>query len=104
MEITKRDLYTLDLMVQYGVKPSLFAGDDYYESNLNFTMPNSDSPEFNLLRHFETLTDLVIETLGSVLPTEGTPNNEMTDEEKGLVQLLFEIEKPDNFPNLVSLN
>lgn len=35
----------------------------------------------------------LMDLLGEETPEEGTPNSEMTDEEKGLVQLLFEIEK-----------
>ena len=41
---------------------------------------------------YNNLMDLI----GENTPEEGTPNSAMTDEDKGLIQLLFEIEKATN--------
>ena len=86
MKITSQDLQTLELLDQYkcsiSISPQFLSLTDF-EGDAH-SVPHGV---------FENITDFCIETINGITPKEGTPNSEMTDEQKGMIQLLFEIEK-----------
>jgi hypothetical protein len=91
MKITKQDLQTLGLLIKYEANPTIVTGT---HTSMPALFYKAGSHEIQVIAQaFETLTDGVIETLAEYTPKEGTPNSEITDEQKGMIQLLFEIEK-----------
>lgn len=86
MKITKQDLTTLALLDQFNC--SIHIGTEFVSMQ-----------DFNGHVHsvphgvFGNITDLCVETINGEIPAEGTPNEDLTDTQKGLIQLLFEIEK-----------
>lgn len=86
MKITKQDLKTLALLEQFNC--SIHIGTQY----ISLQDFNGD---LHSVPHdaFENITDLCIENINGMIPVEGTPNEDLTDSQKGFIQLLFEIEK-----------
>lgn len=91
MKITIKDLRTLELLIKYKANPTINAGETTGLPCFSYEVGGNKIQV--IAQPFETLTDGVIETLAEYTPPAGTPNNEMTDEQKGMIQLLFEIEK-----------
>ena len=101
--ITKKDLKTLALMIDYDMKPNFETRpvmvDEEGEPTTFDTYFCFNALEVRtcvILSPFNSVTELMVEHLAGITPEEGTPNSAMTDEDKGLIQLLFEIEKATN--------
>ena len=86
MKITTQDLQTLLLLDKYGCSISF--------NQLALALEDFEGQEhFTSHGVFESITDFCIKTLQKITPSTGTPNSEMSDKCKGLIQLLFEVEK-----------
>ena len=86
MQITKQDINTLQLLDKFNCSISV---SPQFMSLNDFTKDTHSVPH----GAYENMTDFCIETLNGITPPAGTPNSEMSDECKGLIQLLFEVEK-----------
>lgn len=89
-EVTLKDLETIKVMKAYGCKVEIGSYTDSRTLYLKFETPEKIGGTHNIT---DSINQAVIDYLEGNTPEEGTPNSEMADEEKGLVQLLFEIEK-----------
>lgn len=89
--ISKQDVNTLSLLVEYGMNPTFGETSEglcfyiWLSGNFLVLVENINASS--------SFTKIVIDTLVNNTPEEGTPNEEMTDNGKAMVQLLFEIEK-----------
>lgn len=94
MKIGIKDAKTIELLDLYGFKAVIFEGDHEIGVSLKTKEANYDvATGFDYERNSPSFTDRVIAILKTLVPPAGTENSEMTDEQKGMIQLLFEIEK-----------
>jgi hypothetical protein len=89
--LSKNDVKVFRVLVGWGCQVEI---DEAYEGEVEFSF----STEVILLEGVAennevSFTDAVLATLKNVTPKEGAPNSEMSDQQKGLIQLLFEVEK-----------
>ena len=90
MKITKRDAKVINILHQLNVDVDI-AEDDH---DLGVYLDDKGVWEVRCYDYgVHDFTDLVLAGLKAATPLEGTPNSEMSDKEKGLIQLLFEVEK-----------
>ena len=90
-EITKKDALVLGVLANYGCAAHV---DEAYEGEVKFFIDSYTKVRGSMwVNEDENFTDNLIAKLKENTPKEGTPNSEMSDEQKGLIQLLFEVEK-----------
>ena len=94
MKIGIEDVKTIELLELYGIDCFLDIGegDAFLGLKKKAALPET-TVYSNSTILFDSYTDCVISALNKCIPPAGTPNAELTDEEKGLIQLLFEVEK-----------
>jgi hypothetical protein len=89
--LSKNDVKVLGVLVDYGCEVIIneaFEG----EVELGFCTPELSSL-FSVVEDDHFLSEVIVSDLKIMAPPAGTPNSEMSDECKGLIQLLFEVEK-----------
>jgi hypothetical protein len=89
--LSKNDVKVLGVLVDWGCQVEI---DEAYEGEVEFSF----STEVMLLEgvaenNEASFTDAVVSALKEYTPPAGTPNSKLTDSQKGLIQLLFEVEK-----------
>jgi hypothetical protein len=90
MKITKRDVKIINVLHQLNVNVDIVEDDH----NLEVYLDDKGVWEVRCNDYgVHDFTDLVLAGLKAATPPAGTPNSELTDEQKGLIQLLFEVEK-----------
>ena len=87
--LSKNDVKVLGVLVDWGQKIEVeeWIEDGTVVINTGITRSYEDGIDPI------TLHETVIKNLNKRIPKAGTPNAELTDEQKGLIQLLFEVEK-----------
>ena len=89
--LSKEDVKVLGVLVDWGCEVEI---DEAYEGELLFSFSTEVTMLLGSAENNEvSFSDAVLATLKNVTPKAGTPNAELTDEQKGLIQLLFEVEK-----------
>ena len=90
MKITKQDVKVINVLHQLNVDVNIVEDDH----DLEVYLYDKDVWEVRCSDYgVHDFTDLVLAGLKAATPPAGTPNSEMSDEQKGLIQLLFEVEK-----------
>ena len=85
----KNDVKVLKVLTDWGATVN-------FKDEENSSRVNVEGLDFELSEYLgdtETLEAAITEALREDTPPAGTPNSEITDEQKGMIQLLFEIEK-----------
>ena len=85
--LSKNDVKVLGVLVDWGCEVNIEPSADLIGISLDMFIDDQK------IENVDSISEDIVMTLKRGIPPAGTPNAELTDEQKGLIQLLFEVEK-----------